>query len=254
MLYPLFAIFLIIQCTQHSNIDKLSWAEVKPENKPGTYWWWMGSAVDEKNLTYNLESLTGAGIGTVHIIPIYGVKREEDKYINFLSPKWMNMLAYTVDEANRLNMNVDMSTTTGWPFGGSHVTAEDAASKIEYKKYNLSQGENINKKFELQKVTTVMAYSDNQEPINLTDKIDSTGIINWTAPQGSWEIYVVLQEGTGQKVKRAAPGNIGLVLDPFSPRALNNYLTRYNDAFANYDGGKLRAQYHDSAQCFRQSC
>ena len=64
----------IIQCTQQTKVDDLSWPEVKSENKPGTYWWWMGSAVDKENLTYNLESLAGAGIGNVHIIPIYGVK------------------------------------------------------------------------------------------------------------------------------------------------------------------------------------
>ena len=241
---------LLLQCKPHGSIDDLSWPNVKPENKPGIYWWWMGSAVDEKNLTYNLESLAGVGIGNVHIIPIYGVKGEEERYIDFLSPSWMNMLAYTADEANRLNMNVDMSTTTGWPFGGSHVTPEDAAKKIEYKKITLSEGEIIMEKYEFQNVKAIMAYSDNSEPINLIDKLDSTGKFNWVAPAGKWEVYVLLQEGTGQNVKRAAPGNIGLVLDPFSPRALKNYLVRYDDAFSNFTGGKLRAQYHDSYEYY----
>lgn len=240
----------MIQCQPQKSSDELSWPNVKPENKPGTYWWWMGSAVDKENLTYNLESLAEVGIGNVHIIPIYGVKGEEDRYINFLSPKWMNMLAYTVDEAKRLNMNVDMSTTTGWPFGGSHVPSEDAASKMKYKIFNISNGEKISEKFESEKLQAIMAYSGNRVPINLTEKLDSIGTLNWIAPHGDWEIYVVWHEGTGQKVKRAAPGNIGLVLDPFSTRALKNYLTRYDDAFANYKGGKLRAQYHDSYEYF----
>ena len=240
----------IIQCTQQTKVDDLSWPEVKPENKPGTYWWWMGSAVDKENLTYNLESLAGAGIGNVHIIPIYGVEGEEKRYIDFLNASWMNMLEYTVDEANRLNMNVDMSTTTGWPFGGSHVAPEYAAKKIELKKITLSQGEIINEKFEPQKVKTIMAYSDNRELVDLIDKLDSMGTFNWIAPKGKWNIYILIQEGTGQKVKRAAPGNIGLVLDPFSPQALKNYLTRYDDAFANYSGRKVRAQYHDSYEYY----
>ncbi|MCP5061556.1 MAG: glycosyl hydrolase family 2, partial [Ignavibacteriae bacterium] len=243
-------IILIIQCQAQKNSDELSWPAVKPENKPGTYWWWMGSAVDKENLTYNLESLNDVGIGNVHVIPIYGAKGEEEKFIDFLSPKWMEMLAYTGDEANKLNMNVDMSTTTGWPFGGSHVTSEDAASKMKYKKITVSNGEIITERIEYEKISTIMAYSENKDPVDITEKLDSDGTLNWIAPEGDWEVYIVCQEGTEQKVKRAAPGNIGLVLDPFSSDALNNYLTRYNDAFANYKGGKLRAQYHDSYEYY----
>lgn len=243
-------VILIFQCQPQKNSDEFSWPKVKPENKPGTYWWWMGSAVDKVNLTYNLESLAEVGIGNVHVIPIYGVEGEEERYIDFLSPKWMDMLAYTVDEANRLNMNVDMSTTTGWPFGGSHVTEEYAASKMKYKTFNVSNGETISEKFEHEKISTIMAYSENKVPIDITEKLDPNGSLNWTAPEGDWEVYIVWQVGTGQKVKRAAPGNIGLVLDPFSSDALKNYLTRYDDAFANYKGVKLRAQYHDSYEYY----
>ena len=64
----------------------LTWPVQKTEHLPGTYWWWMGSAVDRENLSYNLESMQTAGIGNVHIIPIYGVKGYEEKYIEFLSP------------------------------------------------------------------------------------------------------------------------------------------------------------------------
>ena len=45
----------------------LNWPAQKKEHLPGTYWWWMGSAVDRENLTYNLESLRTAGIANVHI-------------------------------------------------------------------------------------------------------------------------------------------------------------------------------------------
>ena len=244
--------FVIQGQTQKGN-DDISWPKIKTENKPGTYWWWMGSAVDEKNLTYNLESLSNVGIGNIHIIPIYGVKGEEEKYIDFLSPAWMNMLSYTADETDRLNLNLDMSTTTGWPFGGSHVTPKDAAKKIEFKSIKLSKGEQIDEMFDQQNVEAIMAYSDNGDPVNLIDQLDSTGRFNWIPPIGNWEIYFLSQEGTGQNVKRAAPGNIGLVLDPFSPSALKNYLSRYDDAFTNYNGSKIRAQYHDSYEYYHAS-
>ncbi|VAX27660.1 hypothetical protein MNBD_IGNAVI01-1635, partial [hydrothermal vent metagenome] len=240
------AVFSFIQCTQQANPDDLSWPEVKPENKPGTYWWWMGSAVDKEGLTYNLDNLADAGIGNVHIIPIYGVKGEEKRYIDFLSPKWMKMLSYTVDKGGKLKMNVDMSTTTGWPFGGSHVTPQYAASKIEFEVMTVAGGKALEKQIDPVNLEAVMAYADNDRSVDLLDKLDKNGKLNWTAPHGEWKIYVLHKRGTGQQVKRAAPGNIGLVLDPFSVNGMKYYLERYNKAFADYKGINLRAQYHDS--------
>lgn len=48
----------------------------KPVNtaRPWTFWWWMGSAVTETELTRQLTQFAEAGLGGVHIIPIYGVK------------------------------------------------------------------------------------------------------------------------------------------------------------------------------------
>ena len=33
------------------------WPDTPVEARPGARWWWLGSAVDEKNLTYNLEEI-----------------------------------------------------------------------------------------------------------------------------------------------------------------------------------------------------
>jgi hypothetical protein len=236
---------------QASLSDKdLKWPTQKKEHKPGTYWWWMGSAVDRENLTYNLESLHTAGIGNVHIIPIYGVRGLEERYIDFLSPDWMTMLSHTLDVAERLDMNVDMSTTTGWPFGGSHVSPGDAAGKLEYKVYSLSGGEMFREKIEAEDLQCIMAYSGKGEIIDLSDEQGGKGITGWIAPPGDWQIYALWQKGTGQKVKRAAPGNEGLVLDPFSVSSLDTYLERYDRAFSQGKGKRLRAQYHDSYEYY----
>ena len=41
-------------------------------------------------------------------------------------PKWMEMLKDTISEAQKLDMNVDMVTGTGWCFGGPNVGDADA--------------------------------------------------------------------------------------------------------------------------------
>ena len=39
------------------------WPTIQPEARPGARWWWLGSAVDAKNITYNLEEYAKAGLG-----------------------------------------------------------------------------------------------------------------------------------------------------------------------------------------------
>ena len=102
--------------------DAQAWPGITSQTRPWAYWWWMGSAVDKTNLTRELQRYHDAGLGGVHIIPIYGAKGWESNYITYLSPQWMEMLAYTVTEAHRLGLGVDMTTGTGWCFGGPQVT------------------------------------------------------------------------------------------------------------------------------------
>ncbi|HUT54746.1 MAG TPA: glycosyl hydrolase [bacterium] len=122
-----------LSSTLPESAPESAWPEVTRESRPWAYWWWLGSAVKEREITRELEMFRAAGLGGVHIIPIYGAKGWEDRYVDFLSPRWMAMLSHTGAEADRLGMGVDMSVGTGWPFGGPWVTAEDAAKKVRIK-------------------------------------------------------------------------------------------------------------------------
>lgn len=114
--------------------ESVGWPETTVESRPWTYWWWMGSAVEKEELCKNLDMLEKAGLGGVHIIPIYGAKGHEDMYIDFLSDRWMEMFAFTVKEARSRGMGVDMSGGTGWPFGGPQISPEHAAKTFELTK------------------------------------------------------------------------------------------------------------------------
>src|SRR5690348_17040248 len=80
----------------------VDWPTQTSVSRPWAYWWWMGSAVNEADLTRELERYAKAGMGGVHIIPIYGAKGYEKQYIEYLSPRWMAMLRHSVTEARRL--------------------------------------------------------------------------------------------------------------------------------------------------------
>jgi hypothetical protein len=50
--------------------EAFSWPTPTKECRPWTRWWWLGSAVDDANLTAQLEQLHRAGLGGVEICPI----------------------------------------------------------------------------------------------------------------------------------------------------------------------------------------
>ena len=122
---------------------QIKWPTITRQTKPWTRWWWQGSAVDKQNLSAVMQQYQQAGLGGLEITPIYGVKGTENKFIDFLSPKWMEMFDYTLAEAKRLNLGIDMATGTGWPFGGPWVTDQDASKYIAYKTFTLNAGEQL---------------------------------------------------------------------------------------------------------------
>ena len=115
------------------SVEAQQWPTPNPEAKPGTRWWWMGSAVDRKNLEWNLAEYAKTGIGAVEITPLYGVQGNEKNELPFLSKPWMQALKDVEDIARPLGIEVDMNCGTGWPFGGPTVLLHEAACKAVFK-------------------------------------------------------------------------------------------------------------------------
>ncbi len=225
--------------------NELNWPEVSQTMRPWTRWWWLGSAVDKPNITRLLERYQQAGLGGVEITPIYGVQGREDREIPYLSPEWVEMLRHAISEANRLGLGVDMCTGTGWPFGGPHVTDEDAEDKLVIEKTTINGGRSFQTVFRV-KPQALAAVSDTGETITLLDKLDGDGILHWTPPSGQWTLYAVTQKWAGRRVKRAAPGGAGKCINPFSATSLRRYLQRFDDSLAGLPPGALRCEFHDS--------
>jgi len=152
----------------------------------------MGSAVDKENITWNLETMRQGGMGGGTIVPIYGVRGYENQFLQHLSPNFVEMVSHAAKEAKRLDMWVDMTTGTGWPFGGPMISEADCDATVVYLDGELSQN------------------------------------------------------FSGRRVKRAAPGGAGRAVNPFSARAMADYLEHFDAPFAAKDVVMPRAMYHDS--------
>ena len=101
-------------------------------HRPGTYFWCPGSAFTREDIDWNLRQLHDAGFGFVHVIPIYGARGAESQYIPYLAPQWMEMLDYLVRRAESLGMFVDMTTGTGWCFGGPNLPDWAIDARAQY--------------------------------------------------------------------------------------------------------------------------
>jgi hypothetical protein len=246
-LIVLLHVALLIALAGSSGIaDADAWPPITRLQKPWTYWWWMASAVDTNNIARQLARFHDAGLGGVHIIPIYGAKGWESNYISYLSPRWMEMLSFTVAEANRLDMGVDMTTGTGWCFGGPRVTDEEANATPVVKQFDVEAGQSLDQKFDPKTVQALMAFNSNGEKLDLLSKMQTDGSVHWSPKAGRWNVYAIWQKPSGQKVKRAAPGGEGWMLNPFYPQAMTNYLRWFDEAFKDNSGRRPRSQYMDS--------
>lgn len=252
-----FLLFLFSMVGQLLAQDKTSpWPEITNSTKPWTRWWWMGNAVDQKNIEHSLVEMSKTGLGGVEIQPIYGAKGEEKNYLDYLSADWLMMLDKTISTADSLGMQVDMTLGTGWPYGGPQVTTEHAATKLIVDTLYLKKGDKINeqlfvkeeKERESAKLMHVLAFGDDGAYLDLTTELND-GILNWKAKGTDYTIYTVYLGKTRQQVKRAAPGGAGLTVDHYSRSAFNAYVEPFNNAFANH-GHKLRAIFNDSYEVY----
>ena len=233
-----------------------TWPTPQQEAKAGARWWWLGSAVDKQNLQWTMQQYADHGIGALEITPIYGVQGNQQNNIPYLSDQWMEMLREVQKNGQQMGIEVDMATGTGWPFGGPWVPLEESACKAIFVDttftgkaagLNLNVGNKDKKNCRLAKV---MVYGQGKA-IDVTANM-SDGLLTWAPeiPQTDKKaakkskkketvavdttryraIALYIRYGV-MKVKRAAPGGEGLVIDHFDRKAVANYLKHIEQAF-----------------------
>ncbi|HLZ54984.1 MAG TPA: glycosyl hydrolase [Verrucomicrobiae bacterium] len=237
---------LLFETSIPSHADELSWPPITSQSRPWVWWWWPGSAVDPTNITRQLKLFQQAGLGGVQVTPIYGAKGWESHYLQYLSPEWMQMMNDTAGETRRLGLGMDMTLGTGWCFGGPTVSNQDANASVVVKTLSVAGGGKLEEKFNRASNQALMAFSADGQSVDLTRKISAEGEVNWIAPAGTWTVYAISQRPSGQKVKRAAPGGAGWMLNPLYPEAMRDWLRWFDQAFADYRGSLPQAVFQDS--------
>ncbi len=108
--------------------------------RPWVYWTWLSSNVTREGITADLEAMKRVGIGGALILDVdQGTPLGPMK---FMDADWQAMFKYTVLEAKRLGMEINMNNGAGYyGSGGSWVTPEMGMQSIVQSEVRVAGGQ-----------------------------------------------------------------------------------------------------------------
>ncbi|WP_372950704.1 glycosyl hydrolase [Mariniphaga sp.] len=235
---PVTFLFVFILFFTSCKQEKVFWPESTQESKPWSRWWWPGNAVDKENISRELQEMAGAGIGGVEITSIYGVQGEEDRFIEYLTPEFSEMLKFTIEEANKLGMGVDLPPGSGWRCGGPFVTREKGLWSLRIHSFEVAAGEDFQVPVEIE-TAAALSFVDENGKVTILSPEES-----FTAPTAGI-VYLAERLKNRDMVKRASEGGMGWAIDTFNDEITEWYLNEFWERLG-IDEGMLRCFFHDS--------
>jgi len=135
-----------------------------------------------------------------------------------------------------------MNNGTGWPFGGPQINTENAAGKLVVQIYELKAGQALNEKIVVQDTVqqklgatlrALTAYGSKGEIINILEKADEFGALNWKPGTGTWKLYAAFaSEQTG--IRSFFNDSYEVYNADFSPKLLDEFQKRRGYDVRNY--------------------
>jgi hypothetical protein len=220
------------------------------EARPMVRWWWFGPAVVKPEIFTELQQMKADGIQGAELAFVYPEVLDDPvkglRNLPFLSPQMLDMVSYAKDEGRKLGLRIDVTLCSGWPYGGPHITLEQAVTRLRVAEVpvaanatsvdapKLDEGETL-----LSSVVADPAKASAAPPTiargrgprpplfdgNTAKPLTISGKTATITASASPRVAVFfIQSHTRQQVKRAAVDADGYVLDPFSHDAVANHL------------------------------
>ena len=222
-------------------------------SRPFVRWWWNGDKVEKTELARELRLLKEAGFGGVEINPIAFPERTADMGIvsvDWLSPAWLELLRFTLEEAASLGMTCDLIVGSGWPFGAPWLVQEErsqvrvvSAIKLEGPlDYPVVVADLIKDAYPSisapfkGRVAKLISLSLVPNPLNSLDDVKDIPLepgkksYDLSVPAGSHMLYGLVEFDGFSEVINGAPGADGPVLNHYHAAAVEKYLHRMSDA------------------------
>jgi hypothetical protein len=111
--------------------------------KPWCYWWWLDSNVSRAGITADLEAMKQQGIAGALVFDAGEGGPNAPDGPPFMSPKWREHLKFTLQEAQRLGIEISLNLCSGWNAGGPWVKPEQAAKSFVLSETIIEGGRNV---------------------------------------------------------------------------------------------------------------
>ncbi len=231
---------------------------------PHTRWWWSGNAGSKEEITRELEQMRSHGIRGVEQIsmgPLF-----EKGNVPYLSDEYMALIAHTVKEAKRLDMEVSLNFGgPGWVIGGEFVREEDRSKDMVPTFTDLTGPQTFKGELPGRLIKTKRSWEvysptlDGSEQllalmagkmeksgrliessvINLTGKVQDKRL-TWDVPEGDWKLMAFWLKKNG----------IGNAVDHFNKGAMDRYCdflgNKFYAAFGDEFGKTVESLFADS--------
>jgi hypothetical protein len=201
-----------------------------------TRWWWFGSAVTRPELQREILAMKAGGFGGFEIQPVYPLALDDPrtgfKNLPYLSPEFLDMVKFAAETGEKNHLRVDLTLSSGWPYGGPATPITEAASCLrvvtadvpaEAKSIaipSLGNGESLLAVF-------LGAGSAKRQDVASLKPLGTSPVggrlLLAPSPDERFVMYFIASR-TGQQVKRAAVGAEGFVLDHFSLMSVQHHL------------------------------
>lgn len=203
-------------------------------------WWWFGPAVRKPELQHELEQMKAEGIGGVEIATLYPLALDDPQtgFHNqqFLSDEHLDAIHFAATTARKLGLRVDITLTSGWPFGGPHIPVTQAAGALRVESISvppgtdsialpyIDAGEQLIAAF----LAPVVAGQSSLPDAKQVSKI-ANGRLQISAPNAASHAIFFISSRTGMTVNRPAAGAEGFVLDHYDQNAIETHLHAVGD-------------------------
>jgi hypothetical protein len=198
-------------------------------------WWWFGPSVNKAELEREMKVMKEGGIGGIEVQTTYPLVLDDEKpgikNFKFLSPEHLDAIKFTAEKAKELGLRMDLTLGSGWPYGGPQFPISEAAGQLHTVKNDIAEGQTsvaLPKIGEGEKLFA--AFIGPMQDIQPGDNPYREVEIRDSAVQipsdlkGRNQITFFIASQTKMKVKRAAYGAEGYVIDHYSPAVIDKFI------------------------------
>jgi hypothetical protein len=201
-----------------------------------TRWWWFGSAVTRPELEREILAMKAGGFGGFEIQPVYPLALDDPatgfRNLPYLSPEFLDMVKFAAGAGEENHLRVDLTLSSGWPYGGPLTPITEAASCLRMVMADVPAGTDsvaipsIGNGERLLAVFLGVGSAQQQNIAQLKLLAISSADGRQPLSTSSSQRFVMffISSRTGQQVKRAAVGAEGFVLDHLSLQAVQHHL------------------------------